>query len=455
MQFGPALRRLWRHEPFRRLLKLRVLSQAGDGTLQVGMASYILFSPQSQPDAWAIAGVLAITLLPYSILGPFVSTLLDRWSRRHVTVISDIIRAVLALMVGALIAFDLTDGVWQAVFYGALLVAMSVNRFMLAGLSAGLQYTVEPDEYLTSSSIIPTVGPLGVVIGAILGFGARVGLGPVLGANQADAVVFLVAAALFAGSVMIARGFHRDALGPEPGQPRSSPGDVARGLGEALRHLRSRPAAELALFGMFVSRLLFGMFSVALILAVRNLFNTGGDEALGDLTLWGLFTGAGFISSTAAVPLLVRRLGLLRTAIVVLAMGCVAQALAAVWPSMWVLFVLSFFVGLSVQSLKICVDTIVQAHVDEQYKGRVFTLYDVGFNFAFVLAAVVAALAFPDTGIDRAGFAVMALGYAALAVTFVTVARRIGPATFEKGTEDLTGGSGPSPVPGRAPRRRS
>lgn len=438
MQIGPALRRLWRHEPFRRLLTLRVLSQAGDGTLQVGMASYILFSPQSQPDAWSIAGVLAITLLPFTVLGPFVSTLLDRWSRRQVTVISDIVRSALALMIGGLIAFGLTDRVWQVMFYGALLVAMSVNRFMLAGLSAGLQYTVEPDEYLTSSSIIPTVGPLGVVIGAVLGFGARVGLGPVLGANQADAVVFWVAAVLFAGSVMVARGFHRDALGPEPGQPRSTPGEVVRGLGEALRHLRTRPAAELGLFGMFVSRLLFGLFSVALILGVRNFFNTDPGEALSDLTLWGLFTGAGFISSTALVPLLVRRLGLLRTAILVLGMGFVAQAVAAVWPSMWVLFVVSFFIGLGVQSFKICVDTIVQAHVDKRYKGRVFTFYDVGFNFAFVLAAVIAALALPDTGIDPVGFAVMALAYAALAVLFAGAARRIGAATFEKGTEDLT-----------------
>ncbi|MDO5736959.1 MAG: MFS transporter [Propionibacteriaceae bacterium] len=438
MQIGPALKRLWRHEPFRRLLTLRVLSQAGDGTLQVGMASYILFSPQSQPNAWAIAGVLTITLLPYTVLGPFVATLLDRWSRRHVTVVSDIVRAVLALLVGALILTGRTDGAWQVAFYGALLVAMSVNRFMLAGLSAGLQYTVEPDEYLTSSSIIPTVGPLGVVIGAVLGFGARVGLGPVIGANQADAVVFWVAAVLFAGSVTIARGFHRDALGPEPGQPRTSPREVWLGLGEALTHLRSRPAAQLALVGMFVSRLLFGLFSVAVILAIRNFFNTDPNEALGDLTLWGLLTGAGFIVCTVFVPLLARRLGLLRTAIAVLAIGGVAQAIAAAWPAMWVLFAASFFIGLGVQSFKICVDTVIQAHVDEGFKGRVFTFYDMGFNFAFVLAAVVAALTLPDTGIDRLGFAAMALGYVALAGMFAVAATRIGPATFEKGTEDLT-----------------
>ncbi|NHB84880.1 hypothetical protein G7085_10420 [Tessaracoccus sp. HDW20] len=56
--------------------------------------------------------------------------------------------------------------------YGALLVAMSINRFMLAGLSAGLQHTVDREEFLTASSIVPTVGPMGVVLGAAIGFGS-------------------------------------------------------------------------------------------------------------------------------------------------------------------------------------------------------------------------------------------------------------------------------------------
>lgn len=68
---------------------VRVLGQAGDGTLQVGMASYLLFSAQSQATAWAVAGVLAITLLPYTIIGPFVSTFLDTWSRRNVVLYSN------------------------------------------------------------------------------------------------------------------------------------------------------------------------------------------------------------------------------------------------------------------------------------------------------------------------------------------------------------------------------
>ena len=49
--------------------------------LQVALASYVLFSPERQPDAASIAVVLAITLLPFSIVGPFVGVVLDRVSR--------------------------------------------------------------------------------------------------------------------------------------------------------------------------------------------------------------------------------------------------------------------------------------------------------------------------------------------------------------------------------------
>ena len=215
-------------------------------------------------------------------------------------------------------------------------------------------------------------------------------------------------------------------------------GEVWHGLAVALQHLRTRPAAELALVGMFVSRLLFGLYSVMVILAIRNFFNTDPDQALGDLTLWGLATGAGFIACTAFVPLLARHLGLLRTAITVLGICVVAQLIPVLSPSMWVLFAASFFIGLGVQSFKICVDTVVQAHVDESFKGRVFTFYDVGFNFAFVLAAVIAALTLPDTGIDVVAFGTMAAVYLTLAATFAIAAQRIGSGAFEKGTEDLT-----------------
>lgn len=444
MKLIPAVRRLWRHPAFRRLLTLRLLSQAADGTLQVGMASYILFSPQSQATAWSIAGVLALTLLPFTIIGPFVSPLLDRWPRRNVALYSDITRASVALVIGVLIFTGATGGGWSIVLFGALLVAMSINRFMLAGLSAGLQHTVDADEYLTASSIVPTIGPLGVVIGALLGFAARFGFAGVLGANGADAVIFVLAAVMFLGSVLVCRGFAPLALGPTAGEKPQSPDGlraVAAGLGEAWRHLLTRPTAFVALCLMTLTRVLFGLLSVAVILAARHLWNPSDqpNAALADLTGWGLATGAGFLLAAPLVPALARRFGLGRTATALL-VGCALISLGTAFTSVKLaLYVASFLVGLGVQSFKICVDTIVQAHTDEGFKGRVFTFYDMGYNGGFVLAGVIAALVLPTTGLSVAAFLGIAVAYALCAVALGVARSRVGAAAFEKGTESLTG----------------
>ncbi|MDA2987191.1 MAG: MFS transporter, partial [Actinomycetota bacterium] len=67
----PALRELLRTPDFRRLYGVRLVSQFGDGLLQAALATYVLFSPERQPDAIKVAAAFAILLLPYSIIGPF------------------------------------------------------------------------------------------------------------------------------------------------------------------------------------------------------------------------------------------------------------------------------------------------------------------------------------------------------------------------------------------------
>ena len=128
-----------RRRDFRRLFAVRLTSQCGDGVFQVALASYVLFSPERAPDAAAIAGLFAVSLLPYSILGPFTGVLLDRWSRRQILFGANLTRAALVIGVGAIVA----AGNAGALFYLAVLVTLGVNRFLLSGLSAGLPHVVE------------------------------------------------------------------------------------------------------------------------------------------------------------------------------------------------------------------------------------------------------------------------------------------------------------------------
>ena len=98
-----SFQQLWRHRYFRRLLAVRVAVQSSDGVLQVALAAYVLFSPERQPDAVSIAIVLAITLLPFSILGPFAAVVIDRVSRRQVLVVANLARAAVTLGLAVLV----------------------------------------------------------------------------------------------------------------------------------------------------------------------------------------------------------------------------------------------------------------------------------------------------------------------------------------------------------------
>ena len=64
--------------------------------------------------------------------------------------------------------------------------------------------------------------------------------------------------------------------------------------------------------------------------------------------------------------------------------------------------------GFTSQGIKICVDTLLQQNVADDFRGRVFTLYDTLFNMTFVAAAVLTALLIPDSG--HAPAAVVAIG---------------------------------------------
>ncbi len=132
MRYLAELRLLLRGARFRQLLAVRLTSQASDGVFQVALASYVLFSPEDKPNAKAIAAGLAALLLPFSLLGPFVGVFLDRWRRRQVLFFANLVRIVPVVVIAGLIAAD-SKGVGLFV---VVLAALSVNRFLLAGLSA-------------------------------------------------------------------------------------------------------------------------------------------------------------------------------------------------------------------------------------------------------------------------------------------------------------------------------
>lgn len=402
------LRRLLRGRWFRRLLGVRLTSQLADGVFQVALASYVLFSPERQPTPAAIAGVLAVVLLPFTVLGPFAGVFLDRWSRRQVLAVANLGRAAAVAGLALLVTRDLPD----PVFYAVVLACLSANRFVLAGLSASLPHTVERSDLVTANALTPTLGTVAALIGAGLGSLVR-GLGD-------DPLVLATAACLYVAAAGLALRIPRRRLGPDldPALPRAREAvqHVVSGLVDGLRHLRERRQPAYGLLTITAHRFGFGLMTVAGVLLHRNYFHDPDDPAAADAAFAGLAlligaSGLGFAAAAVVTPIVVNRFGTRPWIVVLLGLAAVVQVFPTLLFTEPALLVSGFLLGLSAQGIKICVDTVVQLGVDDVYRGRVFSIYDVLFNLAFLAAATTAIVVLPDDGRSTPTLVCVGVGY--------------------------------------------
>ncbi|MGW0765942.1 MFS transporter [Streptomyces sp. NPDC002676] len=407
------LRVLLRLRNFRRLLYVRLLSQGADGVYQVALAAYVVFSPEKQASPAAIASAMAVLLLPYSLVGPFAGVLLDRWRRRQVFFYGNLLRALLAAVTAVLMVSEVPD--W--LFYASALCVTAVNRFVLAGLSAALPRVVDADRLVLANSLSPTAGTLAATAGGGLAFAVR------LAASGSSAAVVLLGAFLYlcaaATSLTMAPGL----LGPDrqPTRPRLRTALVvtARELLAAVRHLAEprRREAVWALTSMTLMRLCYGALLVLLLMLCRYALATTPNEGLKLLGLALAASGAGFFAAAVVTPWAAGRLGPGRWIAVCSGAATVLEPALGLPFALGPLLVAAFVLGLITQGAKISTDTIVQASVDDGFRGRIFSVYDVLFNVAFVGGAGVAALMLPPDGRSALLIVAVAIVYGAVAVT--------------------------------------
>jgi hypothetical protein len=359
------------------------------------------------------------------LIGPFAGTLLDRWSRSRVLVRANLVRAALVVLAAGVLAVLGADGL---PFYLAALAVISVNRFFLATLSAGLPRVVDADRLVPANSLSVTSGTVATLIGA--------GIGVLLrgdGTDAASALVALLAGVVYVGSSLVARGFGVRTLGPEEaGRPVPLAEDlraVAAGLVAGGCHILARRPAAAALVAMTVHRVCFGATTLVTLLAYRNLFldAPGGGllrAGLPGLTQVVVASGVGTLLGAVLTPLVVRRISP-QLWITLLLAGAAAVELGFGLPYEKLTFLLAgLALGVVSQGSKISIDTLVQQNVDDAFRGRVFSVYDTLFNVAFVAAAALSAAVLPADGVSRPLLVGLAVLYALGAGGYALASRR-------------------------------
>ncbi|GAA2443248.1 MFS transporter [Actinomadura vinacea] len=387
----------------------------------MALAGYVFFSPERQASAGEAAAAFAVTLLPYSALGPFAGVFIDRWQRRQILVWTPVLRAVLVAVVAALVGAG-QDG---AFFYVGVLMVLGVNRFFLAALSAGLPHVVPREHLVTANAFAVTSGTVIAFVGAGVGYGLR----QVFGAgNSGTALILVAAGGLFLSAGLVATSLPRLVLGPHleeaPARTREELGNVLHGLVDGARHIVRRRPAALGLAAISFHRFLYGIVLIMTLLLCRNRFNQNAEDGLATFALMLGVSGAGFFAAALITPLVVRRISKQAWISWLLGSGGVLLLVFGTPFTEMPWAVGAFGLGVVSQGVKLCVDTILQESIDDAYRGRVFAVYDMLFNATFAAAAALAAAWLPLDGVSYPTLAIVIAAYGIGALVYWVASSR-------------------------------
>lgn len=390
---APELREVLGSARFRQLFTVRATGQFCDGLFQSALATFVLFSPERQPTAASIASAFAILYLPYSIVGPFAGVFLDRWSRRQVLFLGNLLRTVVVLGV-ALLTVAERSGIDLGI---AVLVALGINRFILAGLSAALPHTVSDKDLVTANAFSPTAGTLFAALGGLIGVVLRSAVG---GGDTGSTTILLLSAVGFTISGFLSLRMPKTLLGPDGSKPGDTVGAVLHGFVEgAVALWQARPALR-AVSVVTIHRVAFGMVTVLAILLLRNTLNpaTEPEAALKQLSLVVGGAAGGALIAAIVTPGLTRSIGPVWWSSISLVIAGVVTPIGVGIATLPSLIVGGLALGLAGQAVKICADTAVQHRIHDDHRGRVFSLYDVVINIGLVLGVTLAAFTSPASG---------------------------------------------------------
>jgi MFS family permease len=304
-------------------------------------------------DAWVSAVNLA-NLLPVLFLALYAGSLADRLNRKGIIVVTQ----------AAMMAAALALAVLASLGHADLTVIMITTTAM--GISFAFNFpawrSVIPD-LVKGEDILN-----GIALDAA-GFNMARFAGPALGALildawGADAAFYINAASFLA--VIVGVLFIRT---PTPGLPVPA-GGTGRHIAEVLRYVRRHHWARNLLVVMAAYSLCGLPYIVLLPGLARDTLN-GGAAAYG--LLLG-FTGLGAAAAAPALSLVNRRAG---EGAVVKYAGLASSLLllaACLSRSLWVSVALSFGLGACYLTLSSTVNTVLQARVEREMRGRMVAL---------------------------------------------------------------------------------
>lgn len=392
---------LRRNVAFRRLWYGQIVSQLGDWFDSIALYTLLLDLTGS---GQAVGALLVAQFLPPALVSPFAGVIIDRLPRKLVMILSDILRALLVLV---LLSVEGPGDIW--IVYVITALKFALTSFFEPARSAIIPNLASRAELVAANGLSGATWSAMLAIGAALG-GLVVGTLGVRLAFLLDALSFLLSALLIhtipvrAGTAQAVEGEpsssdpplpspqRQPALSPPP-IPGAPPPTLSTEFLEGLRYVGHRIDILCYTFSKALWSLGGGVL-LLLTLYGREIFPLGRDGALSIGLLYaarGVGAGLG--------PLLAQRYGgetvrFLRRAI---GPAFFFTALGYLWMSGTQSFVLALFavtlahMGGSIQW--VFSTALLQIHVPDYLRGRIFAVEYAALTLTTALSAYLTGVA--------------------------------------------------------------
>jgi MFS family permease len=406
-----ALLRPSRHRDFSLLWWGGLVSVAGDWML-MAVLPYVVYAVTG--STVATAGMTVAELAPGIVLGSWAGVLVDRWDRRRVLVVANVLQA--ATVCGLLLLA--ADERALPVLFVVAAAQSAISAFSLPAETALLPTLVPERDLVAANALNVLNNRLGRLTGLPIGTGLYA-VGGLSAVVLADAATFLAAAALVSG--VQARAERPTVPEEGPGRLRAFLADWIAGL-RLVAHERSI-AALFAVFGLmtfggtmldplfapWVRDVLHGSASVyALLTTVHAAAGIAGAILIGAIGARLPARGLAGAASVIAGVLLLLRFNI---------------------PVLGVALVLSLCSGVLAVASSVGVETLAQTRVPPDYRGRVFGSLQASVWLLSLLGAVVGGVGAEIVGlVPMLDVASVLVGVSGVVVLVVLPSRESEPA---------------------------
>lgn len=371
---------------YARLWLAQVVSLLGDWFNTIVLSA--LVSVYSGGSGLAVSAFLLARFIPPLLIGPFAGVVVDRFDRKRILIVSDLVRVVIVL---AMLFANSPDRLW--LIYVLTILQFSLSAVFEPGRSAIMPGLIrDPEDLVVANTLGSVTWSFMLAIGAIVG-------GVVAGVFGTE-IALVIDAGTFALSALLLVQIKSYVRQP-PAETEGRKTKSERGFIEGLRYIRANPPTAATLLVKLGGSL--GNVDALMIVYATHLFVMGNDDTTTPLSIMYAAFGIGAVLG----PLLFNRFNdgavhtmrrLIIAGFVLMVIGWLTMAAGSTLVLVCVALVLRAMGG-SVNWTYSSV--ILQKSTPDSYLGRVFSIDMFGFQLASVVSTLATGLVVDAIGAEN------------------------------------------------------